>query len=475
MLESLNSIAAEQAVLGSILYDPQCAELVMLLTASDFSVPEHCEIFSWVMRDVEDGRKPTALSVMTTLGNMRCGQVDGRTYIGRLAGQADRTTARENVHLIKDLSARRMMLGVGDVLRDCALRSEDSPANYSLQAIQALNDVIATGRKRAVKAQTVYEVASDLVDSLDDAEDGSIVSTGLRSLDKFMGGWPRGELSIIAGRPSMGKSAVLSAIARRGAKRGLNILIFSLEMPRKALVSRMLSDFVYSIQPDQQIPYSDIMQKRLAAMQKQRLISALEPFRSYAITIEDQRGLTMPEINLRSLRQAEKLAAQGKRLDVVMVDHIGKIRSGDRYRGNLVHETGEKSDALMNMAYEVDVAVVAAHQLNRNTEGREDKHPTPADLRDSGNLEQDAHTLIFPYRQSYYLERQKIDDPEKDRIRKQTLEKKKNLLEILVAKCRNGACGTVEVFVDMASNHVEDLIHNAERHSAVGTHFRSVG
>jgi replicative DNA helicase len=121
-------------------------------------------------------------------------------------------------------------------------------------------------------------------------------------------------------------------------------------------------------------------------------------------------------------------------------------------------ETGEKSDALMTMSYELDAAVVAAHQLNRNTEGRDDKHPTPADLRNSGDLEQDAHTLIFPYRQSYYLERQKLEDPEKDRIRLATLEKKKNLLEILVSKCRNGACGTVEVFADMPSNHVEDLM-----------------
>jgi replicative DNA helicase len=459
MLDQLNSLEAEQAVLGSIIHDPHCADLVAQLHASDFSAPEHCEMFAWIEKDVQAGRKPTALSLCVTLGRMKVGEINGAQYIGRLASVADRARAREHLALIKELAARRLLIGIAQALHGEALNPGAAPRDTSIEAIRAINDAIATERRFVSRPKTIYEAVTDLVAGLDGPDDGGMISTGLSSLDDFMGGWPRRELSIIAGRPSMGKSALLSAIARRGAKRGGNYLIFSLEMPTNAIAARMLSDFCYASNADMRIPYSDILNKRhgLTRAQKQRLDAAREPFKASQITIHDQRGLSMPEIGLRIMRHADSLDKQGKRLDVVMIDHIGKIASGDRYRGNKVHETGEKSNALMNLAFDGDVAMVAAHQLNRNTEGREEKRPEPGDLRDTGDLEQDAHTLVFPYRPVYYLERKKLDDPEKDRIRQAAVEKSKNIMEIIVAKCRNGACGTVEAFVDMHSNHVEDL------------------
>lgn len=459
MLEKLFSVEAEQSILGSILYDPECAGLAAELNPNDFSSAEHQQIFAWIAHEINEGRKPAAISIMPFVGGMQIGPINGSAYVARLATVQDRTTARESLAVVKGFAARRMMVGVADMLKTYAHIPNGVPKNDALEAIEALNEVIATARKTNSRPQTVFDAARDLIDALDDSDDGSLISTGIASLDRFMGGWPRGELSLIAGRPSMGKSALLSAIARRGAKKGLNLLIFSLEMPKKTLAARMLSDFVYGSRSELQIPYADILRKKLTSFQKQRLAAALEVFQTYSIKIDDQRGLTMPEILLRTMRHADALDRKGQRLDVVMVDHIGKIRASDRYRGNVTAETGEKSDALMTMAYETDTATVAAQQLNRKTEGREDKHPEQSDLRDSGNLEQDANTLIFPYRQSYYLERQKLDDPSKDEIRLNTLEKKKNSLEILVSKCRNGACGTVEVFVDMPSNHVSDMNH----------------
>lgn len=455
----LVSVQAEQELLGAILSDSGCVELAMQLKGSDFGHPEHSEILLHIHKDIEAGRKPTPLSLGVAVGRMEIGKISGAVYIARLAHNAKPAHARDNLALIKSLAARRQLLVIADWVKSEALAMGSLPRETGLTAIQALDDAVATSRSRASQPQTVHEAAMAVIDGLDVDDDGDLISTGLKTLDDFMGGWPRRELSLIAGRPSMGKSAIMSAIARRGAKAGVNFMVFSLEMPSKALSARMLSDFVWSSQPGQSIPYKDIINKRVTPAQKERLRSAADVFRDYSIKIDDQRGLNVTEIQLRAMRHAEFLAKQGKRLDVIMIDHIGKIRPGDRYRGMMTHETGEKSDALMNMSYDLDVAVVAAHQLNRNTEGREDKHPTPADLRDSGNLEQDAHTLIFPYRQSYYLERMKMDDPEKERIRLATLEKKKNMLEILVSKCRNGSVGAVEVFADMASNHIRDLLH----------------
>lgn len=468
MLKTLSSIEAEQAVLGAILFDPACAELALSLQSSDFAIPEHCEIFHWIRNDIDEGRRPTALSINHILRGMEIGKISGPTYIARLAGCSDRTTARESVRLIKDMAARRRFMGIAETLKELAGQSDAKPDQTAMEAMAALGEVIGSTRKKNSRPESVGDIARKLVADLGAVSENRLISTGLTSLDHFMGGWPRGELSIVAARPSMGKSAVLSAIARRGTKKGLNFLFFSLEMPKDTMVARMLSDFCYSREAMSRIEYKDIIRKRLSAHQIARLTSAIEPFENYSITVDDQRGLTMAEIHMRSQRHADELDRKGKSLDVVMVDHIGKIRASDRYKGSMVHETGEKSDALMTAAYELDVAMIAAHQLNRNTEGREDKRPEQGDLRDTGNLEQDANTLIFPFRQVYYLENKKYDDLDKENIRLEMVEKKKNSMEIIVSKSRNGARGVVELFVDMGSNHVSDLTNFNRSYGNIG-------
>jgi replicative DNA helicase len=148
----------------------------------------------------------------------------------------------------------------------------------------------------------------------------------------------------------------------------------------------------------------------------------------------------------------------GQSLDLVVVDHLGLIRPSGRYAGNKVQEVGEVSDALATLAKDQNVAVLALHQLNRGTEGRENKRPTLADLRNSGDLEQDADLVCFAYRQSYYLERMKCDPGSQAELQRQTeLEACRNTLDILIAKNRNGPTDTVTLFCDMASNVIRDL------------------
>jgi replicative DNA helicase len=145
-------------------------------------------------------------------------------------------------------------------------------------------------------------------------------------------------------------------------------------------------------------------------------------------------------------------------LALVVVDHLGLIKPSGRYSGNKVLETGEVSDALASLAKEQNVAVVALHQLNRGTEGRENKRPTLADLRNSGDLEQDADIVCFAYREAYYLERNKFDAGSQQEMQRQTeLDACRNTMEVLIAKNRNGATTTVNLFCDMASNAIRDL------------------
>ena len=148
----------------------------------------------------------------------------------------------------------------------------------------------------------------------------------------------------------------------------------------------------------------------------------------------------------------------GKRLGLVVVDHLGLVKASSRYAGDKVQETGEICDALASLAKDQDIAVLALHQLNRGTEGRENKRPTMADLRNSGDVEQDADVICFAYRESYYLERAKYDAGSQAELQRQaSLEGTRNTLEIIIAKQRNGEPTTVTLYCDMACNVVRDL------------------
>jgi replicative DNA helicase len=145
----------------------------------------------------------------------------------------------------------------------------------------------------------------------------------------------------------------------------------------------------------------------------------------------------------------------GKRLGLVIVDHLDHMTPSNRYKGNKVQEIGEISMGIARLAKSEQVAVLALHQLNRNPEGRDNKRPELADLRDSGRLEQDADLVLFAYRAAYYLERMKFEDTEESR-RIEKLEAKRNELELSIAKQRNGPTCIVELFCDMSANAVRD-------------------
>jgi replicative DNA helicase len=174
--------------------------------------------------------------------------------------------------------------------------------------------------------------------------------------------------------------------------------------------------------------------------------------------IEAQGDLSAAEIAARTRKVATDLERAGKRLGLVIIDHLGKVRPTKNYRGNRVMEVGEISNAMANLAKAEKVAVLCLHQLNRAVEGRENKRPTLADLRDSGNIEQDADLVLFAYRPGYYLERAKDDEgSDGEALRRSQLEAKRHVLELAIAKQRNGETTTIELFCDMPCNVIRDL------------------
>jgi replicative DNA helicase len=450
------NIDVEQIVLGTLLIDPASSFAAKLLTVDDFTA-EHRVIFEVILAAVNEGRAPHPPTLGPSLKSLKIGQLDGSQYLGRLMGvAAPRGQLLDYIRSLKEFTGRRTMALLGSTMASVAASNETPLAEFIAYAIAQLDTVSSGLRSQKQTIGQIGDMAVAVLDELKAGKKPASIPTGLRDLDRIVGGWHRGELAIIAGRPSMGKSAFALSTLRLAGLQGANSLFFSMEMQRDAVSMRMLSDGVFNRQTP--IPYTLIDQQKVDAYAISRLDRVSEDLLNLPMHVDTARNLSVNEIGVRARRRQDELERQGKTLDLICVDHIGKIKATDRYAGHKVHEVGEKSEALANMAVELNVGIIALSQLNRNTEGRDDKRPGNADLRDSGNIEEDADMTAFLYRPAYYLERTKNDDPDKEMNRINMLEIKRNTLELIVSKNRRGPICTQEFFIDVANNVVRDKI-----------------
>jgi replicative DNA helicase len=316
--------------------------------------------------------------------------------------------------------------------------------------------------------QHISGAASSVLDALSNAfaAGGAVkdfAHPGSAELARTLGGWRRGRFYVVAGRPGMGKTTTGLSWLLRSAARGHGVLFFSLEMGRDELTEIALCDIAYDRR--QRIEYRDIsttavgkpgFEDRFAAISAAHQKLANIPF-----AISDKAGQTIAEIRSQAQQYAQRLAAAGKRLDVICIDHLNLIRASDRYQGSKTAETEEVSMALKQLAKELQCAVICLCQLNRAVEGREEKRPNLSDLRWSGAIEQDADVVMFVYREAYYLERSKHDDMAKENDRLSRLERARNKLEVTFGKHRGGPCPVLEFYCDMGCGVVRDLDHGS--------------
>jgi len=273
-------------------------------------------------------------------------------------------------------------------------------------------------------------------------------------VDNAMGGLGRGDLNILAGRPSMGKTALAVNWATSAALAGHGVMIFSLEMSKEAWLARVASEATWSNGTG--IAYSRALKKQLDDHELERFIRAGSKRAGLPCVIEERGDLTVAEIAAKTRKVAADFKRSGKRLGLVIVDHIGKVKPAKTYKGNRVYEVGEITNALANLAKAEDAAVLALCQINRGVEDRDNKRPQLSDLRESGNIEQDADAVFFVFRAAYYLERERWDDPQKEEARRATLNETRRDLEISIAKARNDEITTIDVFCDMACNVIRN-------------------
>lgn len=453
-----SSVEAELALFAAIIEDNSQLDNIDL-APSDFYEPVHVEIFE----ACQDLRRQGLMINLANLKGDMPGLLfgDGRDIVGYLRDFTlgpQRPSAADLARTITEMSARRRMKRIAASLDESATNYRCKPADACAEAWRSL-DAIATSSRPAIKTMwTLSQIHEDRIRALRHRNEAEAMQSGLKSLDKVTGGFRRGEYWLLAGRPSMGKSCVAISLALGACRAGRGVLIHSLEMTVEQLGYRTISEMAH--RGLLRKPYSELMSGDGVdsdVVDRLERLTTGEPVQNLDVNIDVRSSLLVSQI----ATSVRKHKSRNPSLGLVIIDHIGKVNASPRYAGNRNNELTEISGLLCEIAKAEDVCVLALSQLSRAVENRDDKRPNLADLRDSGSLEQDANVVLFAYRDAYYLERAKyeVGTPE-ETLRRVELERKRNELEINVAKNRNGETRTVPLYVDMAVNFICDLDKN---------------
>lgn len=456
------SIESEQALLGAVMINNDALQFVQdFLEPWHFFEPLHVQIYEIMLKLISMGKVANPLTLRTFVPEGLV--VEGMTvsqYMARLAASATTIiNARDYGRNIRDLALHRQAVSIGEELM------RPVPVDISQLAtdsIDALDDIVATYGTEAERAIAMPALMSKAVDAAAQAyqNEGMLLgmSTGLADLDKKLLGLHGGDLVIMAARPGMGKTALLLSLARNLGRAGHPGQIFSLEMGGVSLAQRMISDELFDNNP---LEYTILRSGRFHERTFERITEAAKAIALLPLTIEQQSSLTLSQIAAKARRHKRT-----KGLKWLAVDYLQLVKSSGRYAGNRVLEVGEITAGLKLLAKELDIPVILLSQLNRQLESREDKRPTMSDLRESGNIEQDADVILMLYREGYYVERAMPRDarPDSEEFASWQIKMKRvgNALDIIVEKQRQGPIGSIRVYCNIGCNAVRDLVDNSQ-------------
>ena len=453
-----HNIEAEQALLGAILiYNDVLGAVLGVVKPEHFFEPLHGRIYEHIKSLSQIGRAITPLTLAPFVANEPpIGNLTAAQYLGRLAAAATTfINAKSYAEVIFEAAMRRDMIALGENLADSCYNQSEPVLMVGAKASDALTTIMVPSSGRG-SVFSVGEAAANLIERIKRKEKPNVIATGLVDLDRSLGGGiRRGEGTLSAARPSMGKSALAAQIGLNVARRNEPVLMFSLEMSAEVVTARCLSSWAYnSLSP---IKFADILSGNVQDGEQYRLEELEQEFESLPFVVDEKASPSMAEIMARSRLHANKLARDGKKLALIILDLLGKVSTAEsHYRGQKNNEIGELSCAIPVIAKELDVGMLVFHQLSRKTEERETKFPELQDLRDSGTLEQDADVVFFLHRRAYYLERLRYDDQEKEAARVTALEACRNEMACVLAKNRNGPCKTIELFASIENNAIRN-------------------
>jgi len=451
--DGLSDPELERLLIAQIFHSPGAIDQIGALEAEDFTQSDLGAILMACVDAHERGLRITAVNVIARLrGIANLDGDDGLAIIKKLTvGQNAPLTAEVAIRL-RDLAERRR---AREYLTQAAHSASDESITLTALARDASKHLETFGSDSSpaeAAAPHIHSLAHDFLRYLQSDEPPVEITTGLQDLDEATGGWHRGQFIILAGRPSMGKSTVALSSLLRTARAGHGVLFFSLEMPANQIAARALTDIAYTEPP---IPYAELKPKR-ADHYIPRLTKAANLLKDLPLEIETKPGPTAEQIFQRARSTAGAFAKQGKKLDLVVIDHLLKVSPSGRYAGNPVKELDEISNAMCEMAKKLNCAVIGLHQLNRDNEDRENQRAMLSDLRGSGSLEQDADVVLFCYRPAYRLERLVSEDPEEREANGNLLNVVRYDLELQIAKQRNGPTTNINLWCDVTANAVRN-------------------
>jgi replicative DNA helicase len=458
-----HNIEAEQALLGVLLVNNIVYEKVgEILEPDHFYDPVHGRIYGAIATLINRGQIADPKTLRGLFDNdPALTAVGGANYLVDLAANVVTIFNSEDyAHLIRDLHLRRQLITLGtDVVNEAFQHDLDKPATSQIESAEAkLFELARTGEtdRGFVKLEKALITSIKLAEEAH-RRDNHItgVTTGFTEIDRKMGGLQRSDLVIIAGRPSMGKTALATNMAFNAAhaffksegREGSPAAFFSLEMSSEQLATRLLGDF-------SSVPSDKIRRGEIKTEDFTKFVEASQTLSRVPLYIDDTPGLSVAALRTRA-RRLKRMVPQ---LGLVIIDYLQLLRgTGTRREDNRVQEVSEITRGLKALAKELDIPVLALSQLSRAVEMREDKTPQLADLRESGSIEQDADVVMFVYREEYYHARseptRRQDEDESkfnDRYSRwmQRGEEVNNIAEIVIAKQRHGPIGTIKLHFD---------------------------
>ena len=470
------NIEAEIAVIGCLLWDNRNYEKIADLLNEDHFINKNNKIIFKTIKNLLD--KNILVSPITLKNHLENNDIkfDNIKYLNQIKDSAPST---HNVYhyakIIYELHIKRSLVGIGqNIIQETIENSNELEGNDLIE--NAENDLYnlsqsgSTERKYSPFSQALKS-AIDIIDQ-SFKRDGKIAGlpTGLKDLDKKLGGLHKSDLVIIAGRPSMGKTALGTNIAFNAAKKfkeeedefgnkiivdGGKVAFFSLEMSSEQLATRVLAE-------QSKITGDKMRKAELSKDDFTKIAKVSSELQNLNLFIDDNPVLTIP-----SLRSRARRLKRIYNIDLIIVDYLQLMSGSSNSRNDgRVQEISEITRGLKGIAKELNIPIIALSQLSRQVEQRDDKRPQLADLRESGTIEQDSDVVMFIFRESYYLERmepiKKPDEAEEKYNEKhqrwiELCEKNYNTAEIIIAKQRHGPIGTIKAHFDPNFTKFSDL------------------
>lgn len=432
------NLEAEASLLGAILIDSDAiVKIADLVSADDFYDERHGHIYT-ALKGLYDKHSP--IDVLTLANELRntglLDTVGGASYLTELTNFVPSAAhVMQYAEIVSTKAVRRKLIKASQDITSLGYDETESLQSLVEQAESRLFEVSQKQVKQDIVS--IEQVLSDSFERLDELhkDKGTIrgVPTGYKDLDGILAGLQRSDLFILAARPSMGKTAMVLNLAHNVAVgAGQSVLMFSLEMGKEQLVDRMLAR-------ESGVDAWALRTGNLTDSDFEKIAHAMGTLSEAPIYIDDTPGITVSDMRTKARRESHQ-----RPLGLIIVDYLQLMSGGSKFSGgdgSRVQEISEISRGLKGIAREMNVPLIALSQLSRSVESRSPQIPQLSDLRESGSIEQDADVVAFLYREQYY-------NPDTER---------KNIMDVLIKKHRNGPTGGIELFFDLEKQRIRSI------------------